>query len=143
MFQQWTFSHPTTPSDKRAERHHGELRVALTIPFESWQLLWTLPSLNISKTGILCAMKVSDQASAQRASDLDSLLDAQPEVQLQIDVLSHELFAPSVGARLVRKTKQHWGLELAFQFLSEENDDLTSLIGSLMHPNQSPVDQRH
>ena len=143
MFQHWTFSHPTTQNDKRSERHNANLRVAITIPFESWQLLWPLQSLNISRTGILCAIKVPDHAAAQRATDLDSLLDAEPEVYLQIDSLSEELFATSVSARLVRKEKRPWGLELAFQFLNEENEDLTSLIASLKYTIQPTADQRH
>ena len=132
MFQSWTFSHPNTPNNGRAERLNADLRVAITIPFESWQLMWTLRTLNISNTGILCAADVVDQPTAQRTMDLDTLLDAEPEVHLQIDSPSDDLFAPSLSARLVRKTKRPWGLELAFHF-GGENDDLASLVASLEH----------
>ncbi len=142
MFHQWTFSHPAIQSEKRSERHIADLQVAITIPFESWQLLWPLRTLNISNTGILCAISVPDQASAQRATDLDSLLDAEPEVQLQIATLGEDLFAPSVSARLVRKTKRQWGLEIAFQFC-EESEDLAGLIVSLGQVNSSRIDQSH
>ena len=142
MFQHWTFSHPGAASEGRAERHVADLRVAVTIPFESWQLMWTLRSLNISNTGILCAADVTDQRTAERAMDLDTLLDAEPEVQLQIDSPSEDLFAPSVPARLVRKTKRPWGIEIAFNF-SSENDDLASLVASLEHNPHNPGRRQH
>jgi PilZ domain len=142
MFQHWTFSHPAPQTEGRAERHSVDLKVAITISFESWQLLWPLRTLNISTSGILCAVNVTDQLSAQRTTDLDALLDAEPEVQLQIDATNDDLFAPSLTARLVRKTKKPWGLELAFQF-SEDNDDLESLVGSLRYATPRPTQTQH
>lgn len=141
MFPHWTFSHPGAPTEGRAERHIADLRVAITIPFESWQLMWTLRSLNISNTGLLCVCDVTDPATAQRATDLDTLLDAEPEVQIQIDSVADDLYAPSLNARLVRKTKRQWGLEMAFHF-TEENEHLASLVASL-EPGNNPNNRRH
>jgi hypothetical protein len=92
--------------------------------------MWTLRSLNISNTGILCALDVIDEASAQRATDLITLLDAQPEVQIQIETPSDDIFAPILNATVVRKIKRQWGLEVALNF-NEESDDLLSLVSSL------------
>lgn len=130
MFPHWTFSHPGAPTEGRAERHSADLRVIITIPFESWQLMWIVRSINISNTGILTAFDVTDPTSAQKAMDLDTLLSAEPEVQIQIDSMTDEHYAPSVNARLVRKTKKQWGLEIAFQFL-EESDILVDLVAGL------------
>jgi hypothetical protein len=130
MFQHWAFSHPGAANEGRAERQTADLRVAVVIPFESWQLMWTIRSINISNTGVLCAADVTDQASAQKATDLNTLLDAEPEVQLQIDSPTDELFAATVPARLTRKTKKPWGLELAFHF-NTENEELMNLVASL------------
>ena len=134
MFQHWAFSHPGAATEGRAERYTADLRVAVVIPFESWQLMWTVRSINISNTGVLCAADVTDQASAQKATDLDTLLEAEPEVQLQIDSSTDELFAATVPARLTRKNKKPWGLELAFHF-NAESDELMNLVASI---EQSP-----
>jgi hypothetical protein len=130
MFQHWTFSHPGSDVEGRAARYDADMRVCVTIPFESWQLLWTLRSINISNTGILTALDVINPETAQRAMDLDTLLEAEPEVLIQIDTPTEDLYAPSVTARLTRKIKKQWGLELAFQF-TEENDHLANLVASL------------
>jgi hypothetical protein len=130
MFQHWTFSHPGSNPEGRASRYPVSLRVCVTIPFESWQLLWTLRSINVSNTGILAAFDVTSSETAQKALDLDTLLDAQPEVTLQIDADSDDFYVPSLGARLARKSKKQWGLELAFHF-TEDNDNLASMIGGL------------
>jgi hypothetical protein len=136
MFQHWAFSHPGTTDTGRAERLTADLRVAVVIPFESWQLMWSIRSLNISNTGILCAADVSDPQSAQMATDLHTLLEAEPDVHLQIDAAADELFAVSIPARLTRKTKKPWGLELAFHF-NEENEDLLNLVASLEYAPSS------
>jgi hypothetical protein len=130
MFYDWTFSTPSASADARAQRYTADLKVTVTLPFESWQLMWTLRSLNISNTGILCALDVINEASAQRATDLITLLDAQPEVQIQIETPSDDIFAPILNATVVRKLKRPWGLEVALNF-NEESDDLLSLISSL------------
>lgn len=142
MFQHWTFAHPGAPTEGRAQRHNADLRVVITIPFESWQLMWTLRSLNISNTGILTAFDVTDQSSAQSATDLDTLLNAEPEVQIQIDSLNDDLYATSLNGRLVRKTKRQWGLEMAFHF-AEENDQLISLVASLEQGHYSFAKRPH
>jgi len=108
----------------RPTRHSAELRAVLTLPFESWQLMWTLKTINISATGVLCGLNVTDIDSAQRALDLNALLDAQPEVTLQIDSPTDDTFAPSLIATLVRQNKRPWGLELAFQFSNPSNEYL-------------------
>jgi hypothetical protein len=130
MFQHWTFSHPGSNVDGRAPRYDADMRVSLTIPFESWQLLWTLRSINLSNTGVLAALDVINPETAQKAMDLDTLLDAEPEVLIQIDSPTDDLYAPSLTARLTRKTKKPWGLEIAFQF-TEENENLANLVASL------------
>ncbi len=130
MFQHWTFAHPGAPNEGRAERYAADLRVAVVVPFESWQLMWNVRSLNISHTGILCIADVHDPVTAQQATDLDTILDAEPEVHLQIESPSHEVFSANIDARVVRKTKKQWGLEVALHF-HQESDDLFNLIANL------------
>lgn len=130
MFHHWTFSHPGAQTEGRAMRYDADMRVCVTIPFESWQLLWTLRSINISNTGVLAAFDVHNPESAQKALDMDTLLDAQPEVTIQIDATVEDFCSPFVQARMTRKLKKPWGLEVAFQFM-QENDHLANLVASL------------
>lgn len=130
MFHHWTFSHPGAQTEGRAMRYEADLRVCVTIPFESWQLLWPLRSINISNTGVLAAFDVHNPETAQKAIDMDTLLDAQPEVTVQIDAAIEDFCVPSLDARVSRKTKKPWGLEIAFQFTSE-SDPLANLIANL------------
>jgi hypothetical protein len=130
MFHHWTFSHPGAQTEGRAPRYEADMRVCVTIPFESWQLLWTLRSVNISNTGVLAAFDVHNPETGQKAMDLDTLLDAQPDVMIQIDAASDDFCAPAIQARMTRKTKKPWGLEVAFQF-TQENEHLAHLVASL------------
>lgn len=108
------------------------------MPFESWQLSWTLVSFNLSMTGLLCGFNVTDESSAQAAVDLETLLQAEPVVRLQIEHNYSHLFAPVVWARIVRNIRQAWGLELALSF-TETSPDLISLVDELMQPTSAPT----
>jgi hypothetical protein len=142
MYQHWTFSHPSAQNEGRAARMNADLRVSIIIPFESWRLLWNLRSINISNTGILCGFDVTDKTSAQKALDLDTLLTAEPDVQIQINPSTDDLLPPMIAGRLIRKAKQPWGLELAFHFISE-NDDLALLMESLEHSPHESRNRQH
>lgn len=133
MFHSWTFSHPTSDHAKRATRVSIKSPVRVFMPFESWQLSWTLTSFNLSLTGLLCGLNVTDESSAQTAVDLETLLQAEPVVRLQIEHEHTHLFAPVVWARVVRNTRQPWGLELALSF-TESSPDLITLVDELLHP---------
>lgn len=141
MFHHWTFSHPGAQTEGRAMRYDVDLRICVTIPFESWQLMWPLRSINISNTGVLAAFDVHNQDTAQRATDIDTLLDAQPEVTVQIDGSLEDFCVPALHARMTRKTKKPWGLEIAFQF-SEESDALANVIANL-ESGQMPPRRSH
>lgn len=106
--------------------------IQLFLSFESWQLAWTIPSKNISDTGILCHIDVHDEVSAQTAADLETLVLAEPTVRLQIDHTLPEVFTPVVWAKLVRCTREASGLALAFQFL-EHDAHLPALMEHLTH----------
>lgn len=56
------------------------------------------------------------------AQELITLLEAQPDCHLQIDVVNHEFFSPSVFVTLKRKAKHVGALELAFGFETNNND---------------------
>ena len=131
MYYDWTQSHPAQKNHEgRATRHEADLRVVLSLPFESWQLVWSLRSINISATGTLCGLKVFDDQTAQRAHELNALLDAEPQVHVQIDSGVDAIYAPALGAIVVRKEKRPWGLELALKF-TEDSEELGLLLGSL------------
>lgn len=142
MFPQWTYAHPDTPPDGRASRYSVDLRVAIKVPFETWQLMWVVRSVNLSNTGILCALDAADPKGVQLALDLNTILDAEPEVIIQIDSHLEELNSAVVRAHLVRKTKRSWGLEIAFQF-DEENEDLAFLVGSIEQDAPHALKPRH
>lgn len=133
MFHSWTFAHPQADHSKRATRVLLKSPVRIFMPFESWQLSWNLTSLNLSLTGILCGLNVIDEATAQVAVDLEALLQAEPVIRVQIEHELPHLFAPVVWARIVRSTRQPWGLELAMSF-TESSNDLISLVEELLSP---------
>jgi hypothetical protein len=121
-----TVNHAQT---KREERYHADMDVSLILPFESWQLLWQLHAVNISRSGILCSYDLVAQSKTHDPLDVCTLLDAQPHVHLQINVHSDDLFSPSIEARLVRKLRRSHCLELAFQF-NQESSELETLLDS-------------
>ena len=92
------------------------MRVAVRTPaqlfllFESWQLMWSLTTFNISRSGVLVGFEVKDEATAQSAADLETLIQAEPEARIQIEHDRPHLFAPVVFGRLVRSARHPWGL---------------------------------
>lgn len=138
MFHSWTFAHPQADHSKRATRILLKSPARIFMPFESWQLSWNLTAINLSLTGILCGLNVSDETTAQVAMDLEALLQAEPVIRVQIEHEFVHLFAPVVWARVVRNTRQPWGLELAISF-TEQSPDLVSLIDELLEP--TPVNK--
>jgi len=115
---------------QRAIRHMANLNVSLTLPFESWQLLWKLRTIDISEAGVLCRYEISDERDASHALELWTLLEAQPDVHLQIDTQSDDFFSPSVDAILIDRSKQLGALELEFSFTSR-NQEIDSLLASI------------
>lgn len=115
---------------QRAIRHNANLKASLIIPFESWQLLWPLQTIDISESDVFCRYTVSDEKEAIHAMELSDLLDAQPEVHLQIDAPSTDIFSPSVEAVLIKKSIQSNALDLEFRFLSL-SQDIECLVSSL------------
>lgn len=148
MFHSWTFANPQADHSKRATRVLMKSPVRIFMPFESWQLSWTLSTFNLSLTGLLCGLNVTDDATAQIAVDLETLLQAEPVIRLQIEHDLAHLFAPVVWARVIRNTRQPWGLELAMSF-TESSPDLISLVDELLHPTSRapaafiPIQPRH
>jgi len=118
-------------TSQHPNRHIANLCVSLTIPFESWQLLWKLQALELSDSAVLCRYEISDESQSSHAIELWNLLDAQPEVHLQIETPpSDDFFCPSVNAVLTKKTRQAGGLDLEFMFI-DQNQDIQSLVACL------------
>jgi hypothetical protein len=116
---------------RHANRHIANLGVSLTIPFESWQLLWKLQAVELSDSAVLCRYDISDESQTGHAIELWNLLDAQPEVHLQIETPpSDDFFCPSVNAVLANKTRRAGGLDLEFMF-TDQNQDIESLVACL------------
>ena len=140
MYSSWSFAHPQSGHPHRAFRIALRSPVRLFLPFESWQLMWTLRSFNISRSGALIGLEVKDDASAQCAADLEALIQAEPQARLQIEHDKQHLFAPVVWGRLTRSARQSWGLELAFHF-TDSDSDLLALLEELeagAHQSASP-----
>lgn len=127
MFHTWTFAHPSQGKPVRARRMALQAPVRVFMAFESWQLSWVLRCINLSETGMLCGIDVINENTAQQAVDLETLIKAEPIIRLQIEHTRPHLFAPVLWARVVRNTRQPWGLELALQFTESDNDLLALL----------------
>lgn len=79
------------------------------------------------------------------AQELITLLEAQPDCHLQIDVVNHEFFSPSVLVTFKRKAKHVGALELAFGFESNNNDIdllLDSLTNNLLNTRQKAANPK-
>lgn len=123
----------TTIDSHRAHREprcYVALEASLVLNFEAWQLLWKLETVNISQSGVLCRYHISNEAEEMAAQELITLLDAQPDCHLQIDVVNHEFFSPSLLVTLKRKAKHIGALELAFGF-ETNNNDIELMLDSL------------
>jgi|LakMenE18May11ns_1017448.scaffolds.fasta_scaffold9600960_2 hypothetical protein len=115
---------------QRAIRQMPSLNVSLTLPFESWQLLWKLRTVDIHEAGVICRYDITDEKDSGHALELWTLLEAQPDVHLQIDTQSDDFFSPSVDATLINRSRQPGALELEFSFTSR-NQDIESLLASM------------
>jgi hypothetical protein len=129
MNRQFEFSHADF-RPHRTVRYAANLNVSLTLPFESWQLLWKLRTVDISEAGILCRYEISNERDASHAHELWTLLEAQPDVHLQIDTQSDDFFSPSVDAFLINRSRQSGALELEFSFTGR-NQEIESLLASI------------
>jgi len=126
-YQAWANNAQT----KREERYDANMEASLILPFESWQLVWQIRAVNISRSGVLCRYELTDQSKNRHALDISTLLDAEPHVHLQINSQSDDLFSPSIEARMVRKLLRPHYLELAFTF-NHQSSELDTLIESFI-----------
>lgn len=113
--------------------------IFFSMPFESWQLLWTLKALNISSQGLLCRFDITDASTQQKSEDFETLIEAQPIGYVQINPNSETYFCPTLPARIIQTTRYASHLELNFEFLNSQ-DDIQSLLMTLINETQ---DKRH
>jgi hypothetical protein len=106
------------------------MNISLTIGFESWQILWPMKLTNLSTSGLLAEFPVTNHQDARNANDLLRLLNAEPNVRLQLDPCSQDLLPACIDAVLIRSQKTSRGLELGFCYedRSEELDQLFTNI---------------
>lgn len=126
----WTISENRSLKP-RAPRHHADMNISLTIGFESWQIMWPLNLKNISNSGLLAEFSVANPKDAQSANDLLRLLNAEPDVCLQLTPCSQDIFPLSINAGVVRSQKTSRGLELAFGY-NEQPDELKQLLTNIL-----------
>lgn len=126
----WTISHNNS-LNPRARRHHVTMNLSVTIAFESWQIMWPMKLANLSTSGLLAEFPVANPRDAGNANDLLKLLEAEPNVCLQLDSCSLELLPASIDAVFVRSEKTSRGLELAFCY-DERSEDIQQIFTNIL-----------
>ena len=116
---------PTLKTDNHRmnlTQYPSDISILFTIPFESWQLLWTLTAINISSTGVVCRFDVKDAITQRKSEEFETLIEAQPSGIVQINPSNDSYFCPTLPAKVIQTTRHFGGLELTLQFLNEQTD---------------------
>lgn len=125
----WTISENRSLK-QRAPRHRLSIDISLSMGFESWQIMWPAKLINISTSGVLVEFPVGNPQDASKANDLLKLLNAEPNVRLQLAPCNQELLPATIDAMLIRHQKTSRGLELAFNY-DEQTEELQQIFISI------------
>jgi len=125
----WTISDNRSLKE-RAQRHRLAIDVSLSMDFESWQIMWPMKLINISTSGLLVEFLVGNPQDASKANDLLKLLNAEPNIRLQLAPCSQELLPVTIDAILIRHQKTSRGLELAFTY-DEQTEELLQIFTNI------------
>ena len=125
----WTISENRSLK-QRAQRHRLAVDISLSMGFESWQIMWPLNLINISTTGVLVELPVGNPQDASKANDLLKLLNAEPNIRLQLAPSNQELLPATIDATLIRHQKTSRGLELAFNY-DQQSEELQQIFTNI------------
>ena len=125
----WTISDNRSLKE-RAQRHRLAIDVSLSMDFESWQIMWPMKLINISTSGLLVEFLVGNPQDASKANDLLKLLNAEPNIRLQLAPCNQELLPATIDAILIRHQKTSRGLELAFNY-DEQTEELLQIFTNI------------
>lgn len=111
-------------------QYRTDFTIFFSMPFESWQLLWTLKALTVSSQGLVCRFDITDASTQQKSEDFETLIDAQPTGYVQINPNNDTYFCPTLPARIIQTTRYESHLELKLQFLNSQTN-IESLLMTL------------
>jgi hypothetical protein len=125
----WTISENRSLK-QRAQRHRLAVDISLSMGFESWQIMWPMKLINISISGVLVEFPVGNPQDASKANDLLKILNAEPNVRLQLAPSNQELLPATIDAILIRYQKTSRGLELAFNY-DDRTEELQQIFTNI------------